>query len=529
MNLPVDTPGQAPEDFMKNLLKNQKFRLNCKRIIGTVCFLSVIAYTYACATYLFRGESLNGFHDDRVSIVGIKEEDPLDMIYVGGSDVFCYWQPLQAWNDYGFRSYDLGSTSMQTENLLYLVRHALKYQDPQLFVIGVRSFVLYANEGYEGGLRYTSDALDLGIDRLRLINTYYDRRYIDEDIYPIYNDIAKHHSRYELLASPAAWQLMDNSGRSPYKGANIMDSFYYIDGLHQTNTGNRKELQLTASYTLHELLDFCKEKDLNVLFVESPYMLTQEEYEIYNTIGDLVESYGFRFLNTNDFFDEMELDATRDFSDEGHVNIIGAAKYTDFLGNYIAENYDLPNHKTEENVSWDMDYDEFVNAAEAAEVSVMDMISLAREGEEIAGQMRKTEDLAEWCDLVNDSRFTVIAVGNGEPLSEISDQERESLEAMGLTNMADSNLIRIVCNAGIRYTNEASGESRCEMRIGTQNNVSCIVDNENQAQSIIINGEEYSRKDEKGINIVVFQNDYRNIADTLTIRFDEAGRIKLIR
>lgn len=492
---------------MENLLKNQKFRLYCKRIIGCACFLAIIAYVYASATYLFRGKSLNDFNDDRLNIVGIKEEDPLDMIYIGGSAAFCYWFPLQAWNDYGFTSYNLGSTSIQAENILYLLKHALKYQEPELFVICVRSFAEYSNTGYEAGLRYTSDALDLGIDRLKLIRTYYDRRLMEEEICSVYVDIAKHHSRYELLASPEAWELMDNEGEPLYKGANAMASYYYLDELPPSNEGNRGELELRASDTLYELLDFCKEKGLNVLFVVSPYILRQEDYAMYNTMDDIVTSYGYQFLNVNEYFDQINLDVSRDFTDKGHVNVYGAEKYTDFLGNYIVENYGLPDHRTEGNVNWEEAYADFTDMKDDAKATVNDLIVSVREGEEIARQLQGTGDLDMWRELVNDSRFTVLAVGN----------------------MENDSFIRVTCGSDILYSNADNGESKCEISIGAQSNVACMIDNENGALSIVIDGEEYSRKDENGINIVVFQNDYRNIVDSLTILCDEDGGTKLLR
>ena len=512
---------------MKVLLKNQKFRLYCKRIMAIACFLSIIAYLYASATYLFRGTSLNDYNDDRLNIVGIKEEGPLDMIYIGGSAAFCYWFPLRAWNDYGFTSYNLGSTSIQSENILYLMKHALKYQEPDLFVIGVRSFTDYSNTGYEPGLRYTSDALDLGIDRLRLIKTYYDRRLMEEDICSVYIDIAKHHSRYDLLASPEAWSLADNAGEPLYKGVKLMDSYYYLDQPPYTDKERSREMERGATETLYELLDYCTEKNLNVLFVVSPYITRQDECELYVTMEDIITSNGFPFLNANDYFEEMGLDLSEDFSDRGHVNVLGAEKYTDFLSKYIVENYGLTDHRAEGNASWDAAYAAFADATEKVKASVNAMIATARQGEEIAEQSHDTEDLTVWCDLVNDSRLTVLAVGDGDLLNKISEQEKEYLAEIGLTYTDDNNLIRILCNSEILYSNMDTGLSQCTMPIGAQNNVDCSIDSE--TLSILISGEEYSRKDKNGINVVVFQNDYRKVADTLTICCDEDGVIRLVR
>lgn len=514
---------------MKNLLHNPRIGLYCKRIIASACFLAIIAYVYASATYLFRGTSLNEFNDDRRDIVGIKEENSLDMIYIGGSDVYCSFSPLQAWNDYGFTSYDLGSTSLQTENVMYLLKHALKYQDPQLLVISLRPFLLYSGDGEEGGLRYTADALDLGLNRLQLIKTYFDRRPMDDDICSYYIDIAKHHSRYELLSSPESWGLMNNRGESLYKGSDVKASYYYIDELPQSNTGGRREPVPLVGYMLRELLDFCKEKDLNVLFVEAPCLMSQEQYELYNTMDDIVTSYGFRFLNTNEYFEEMKIDISRDFIDKWHVNVFGMEKYTSFLGKYIVENYGLPDHRVEGNAGWDEAYAAYANTEEIAKITVEDLIASVQEGIEIAKQLHDIEDLAEWCSLVDDPRFTILAVGDGETLSKINDIDKEYLEGIGLTHIDGNNLIRVSCDSEVLYSNENIDESIHAISIGAENNVSCVIDNENQALSIMIDDEEYSRKDENGINIVVFQNDCRNTSDSLTVLCNDDGTIKLAR
>lgn len=70
------------------------------------------------ATYLFRGHVFG--YNDRISVVGIKEEkkDSLDVIYIGGSAAFVYWELMKAYKDCGFTSYDLATNSIQTENIL---------------------------------------------------------------------------------------------------------------------------------------------------------------------------------------------------------------------------------------------------------------------------------------------------------------------------------------------------------------------------------------------------------------------------
>ena len=132
-------------------------------------------------------------------VVGIREEEPLDMIYVVGSAAFVYWEPLKAWNDCGFSSYNLATDTIQAESIKYYIKYALEHHNPRLFVVGVRAFQYYEKEvGGEAGIRNSSDSLDLGIDRINLVNEYLNNRIIDENIdeFSLYIDIMRYHSNY---------------------------------------------------------------------------------------------------------------------------------------------------------------------------------------------------------------------------------------------------------------------------------------------------------------------------------------------
>ena len=512
---------------MKNLCQNQRTISLLKKIAATLCFFIIFIYVFVSVTYLFRGDLAS-----RKSVVGVKEVEPLDMIYVGGSAAYCYWEPLKAWNDCGFTSYNVATSGIESESILYYIKNSLKYQTPELFVVGIRSFEYYHKDGgTESGLRRTSDSLDFfDMDRIRFIRSYLNRRTLDTDELSLYLDIMKYHTNYEALSSPESWEMINNSGEAPYMGSVIQSSYYYLEEPEPFQTQNRAELEPNASETLYELLDFCKEKDLNVLFVVCPYSISEEDYAIYNTIQDIVSSYGYGFLNANDYYAEMEFDFSRDFSDKSHVNDYGAEKYTAFLEKYIKENYDLPDHRGESRYDrWNELYEEFSSKRESGKNRIANTIEEVKQGKVLANELcENIEDLYVWCDLIKDPRFTVLAVGDGEPFGIMSPREQKALEAMGLSDIEGDNYIRILCNAEVLYSN-AESEDGYEMKIGAQDDVDCLISNENKALSIMVQAEECSRKDTEGINIVVFENDYRYIVDSLTMKCDADGNVVLIR
>ena len=84
------------------------------------------------------------------------------------------------------------------------------------------------------------------------------------------------------------------------------------------------------------IADECKEHSIKLLFFKSPSAIwTKEKSECTKKFmkdNDLI------FLDLHDHLSEIAIDQDRDFYNEGHLNIFGAEKCTDFLAKYILQN-----------------------------------------------------------------------------------------------------------------------------------------------------------------------------------------------
>lgn len=160
-----------------------------------------------------------------------------------------------------------------------------------------------------------------------------------------YIDIVKYHANVRNLSLPEAWEYIDNRAECKNKGWVWIDAWEDIEEPADFRTDARGNLGERQTKVLTELLEFCKVQDVEVMFVLSPIaIITKESEAKYNTIGDIVSAYGYNFINTNDYYEEIGLDFSKDFYNTRHVNLFGAEKYTAFLEKYIKENYDLPDH-----------------------------------------------------------------------------------------------------------------------------------------------------------------------------------------
>ena len=331
-----------------------------KKVIGFIVFLFLAFRLFSGITYLFRNTDINRFN-----LTGIKAENDLDMVYVGGSAAFVYWECMTAWNDCGFTSYSLATNTVQAENIRAYIEYAEMYHDPNLYVIDVRAFQYYHDQDdeMEAGIRNGADSMNvLNPVRYSLLNDYFRDRILpdDADIASYYFDIAKYHTNYINLGMPEAWSFIDNVEECRFNGWEWTDAYELLEEPTGFYTEERAVLSPNDELLLNELLDYCDSLDKDFLFVVCPYYISQEDQEMYNTIGDIITSRGYRFFNANLYYDEIGIDFSTDYYNMNHVSSFGAEKYTRFLEDYICENYDMPDHRSDPSYnSWNDEAYEF--------------------------------------------------------------------------------------------------------------------------------------------------------------------------
>ena len=196
-------------------IRDFRMKNKAKKIIGCMVFLCLIAIVFMKITYLFSGSGR-----EREAILGIKEEGPLDMVYVGASAAYTSWQPLKAWNDCGFTSYTYATGGLPAVSVEHYIKEVLKTKTPELFVVDARTFLLWDDNAYVK-IRYGSDSMDYSLNRFSLVKDFFDYRTIAEgdDRLSYYLQIVKYHSNYKaVLSNEDNWKLINNKEVSKYKG-----------------------------------------------------------------------------------------------------------------------------------------------------------------------------------------------------------------------------------------------------------------------------------------------------------------------
>ena len=402
-----------------------------KQIAGFVIFIFLITALFCNLTWLFRG---NG-SEAREEIGGFKNQGKIDVVFYGASNLLRYYQPLTAWKEQGFTSYNYAVLSGQADSMKDYIAESRRSNEAALYVCDVRAFTMIEDSVHEAGTRNWTDSLPVfSADRWRGLTSYlFSRDTENIDVPSYYFDLLKYHTNYEALSDEEQWRNLDRSAvYNTDKGFEPTEGHIPFEKPEISET--RAELSERQSAALEELLDYCDREKLPVLFICNPIILGEKDCGVLNTIGDRISERGYTFLNCNRTYDEIGLDFEKDFGDVNHVNYPGSVKYTEYLAEYIVSHYDLPDHRDDPAYEqWNRDCRAFEAEQEKWENSARTVIEQHLRSRENWTEVRNSTDFTTWFSKINSQDYSVLVLMSEIPGKiAVTNPFREMTEKYGI-------------------------------------------------------------------------------------------------
>ena len=272
-------------------------------------------------------------------------EDVLDVVFVGNSHIYRYWQSPFAWEEYGMASSQLTISAMPGSIVKNTAVEALKTQSPEVLVVDLTTF---ANEDEENNkVHMLLDNMKLSMNYLDTVENYCKYSGVTgTDKLQYYFPIMQFHSRWKELGEGD----FSETKRS-YMNANYQQVFLEKQlGKNKKNplAEGRAAIGPQNEAALRDFLEWCGGQDTKILFLAVP-VLNAGRQEMIHTAADIVEEAGFEVVNYNEkaAYESLGLEEATDFSDMNHTNIKGSYKFTLALGKYLMETYGLKDRRGE--------------------------------------------------------------------------------------------------------------------------------------------------------------------------------------
>lgn len=318
-----------------------------KNIIKVVLFLAILllignAFSKVlCFKYADGIQSMEYFYKE--------PRNSIDVLCVGSSHMFCNINTKTFWEEFGISSYDLGGSVQPVWNSYFFLKEAFSYQKPKVVVFEVYRAV--ENRNYVDHSRIVKNTFGIAslYNRVEAIRTS-----SDKSMRPHY-----------LLAFPTYHQRYNEIGKAnfiPQDGAENVDNekgmlyskgfFLFTATKPQETEGiyteSVKSLAEKTEKYIYKIIDLCKENDVPLIFVVTPYAGDSKRDESYYArVAEIANDNDIPFVNFNHIREKIGIDYSTDAADSSHLNHRGSMKFTNYLGNYLKEHYELPDHRGE--------------------------------------------------------------------------------------------------------------------------------------------------------------------------------------
>ena len=297
----------------------------------------------------------------------IEGETNKDILFVGTSHIMDGVIPAELWNAYGLNSYVLCGEYNDMDRNVPMLRLALQYTKPSLVVLDVDNYWEKSPaENTLNGYHEYADAFPLTPEKIKTtLALYPDKESRTEILFPI----LRYHDRWKDLSRGD----FRKKGSDDYlKGYEFSADVQEVE-LYET-VPKEEGILLEDAYgvtAIESFIDECRNRGIEVLLVTIPFSANAEEQAYLQGIHRLAEKKQVAYLNL--IAEEGLVSGETDFRDEGHLNVFGAEKITEYIGAYIQKNYDVPvrNKEIDYLKEWDADYLDYQEHKENA-LSEMD-------------------------------------------------------------------------------------------------------------------------------------------------------------
>lgn len=318
-----------------------------KRILKVLSLvLAVALFVSFTQEYFFR---VNKRDDIRMQGFRMEEKDSLDVVLLGSSEIYSGFASAYAYELEGFTSYPYAVAAAPVTLWKTMLEDVLSRQDPQLIVVEVNGVVYFdpQRQYNNAATHYVLDGMPLSGQKVRAVNE--NVKDFNDDKLCFYLPFVKYHSNWQnlddLVGVYGNVSTMNKRGFSLLKGVSST-SFIQKPGteiLDLSSDFSEEPISEESERCLREFLDFCREKELNVLFTRFPHQFRADDGVVYNCFKmtnraeRIIQEYGFPFLNCERILDEIGIDPQEDFYNENHLNIYGQLKLTQFFARYLTD------------------------------------------------------------------------------------------------------------------------------------------------------------------------------------------------
>ena len=254
-----------------------------------------------------------------VASVSAEKKNTIDVLVAGDSESYTSVSPMELWDRAGIAAYDCGQPGQRIQETYYILKTVFRTQSPKLVLFETNT--MFRDPGF--------------LKNVQLSLT---------------EPLAYH---FPVIKYHNAWKaLFDGPGgpKKSYKGFEIRDKVvsYEGDEEYMKETKDKAQIPEVVRIYMEKIKRLCEKNGADLLLVSAPSPKNYN-YKKHNSLEEYARENDLPYVDLNMKFRDIGIDWKMDSYDRGdHLNISGARKVTAYIGEYLADNYDLPDRRNDD-------------------------------------------------------------------------------------------------------------------------------------------------------------------------------------
>ena len=281
-----------------------------------------------------------------------------DVIFIGDCEVYENFSPITMWEKYGITSYIRGSAQQLIWQSYYLMEETFKYEKPKVVVFNVLS-MKYDTPKSTGDQSQREAYNRMALDGMRwsaskwnsIMASMTEEEKEKEAMYSYLFPLLRYHDRWS--------QLSGEDFKYWFKKDTVSDNGYLMQVGVQPFENEHKEPPLAdyefgenSWYYLDKMVELCEKEGVELVLIKAPSLSPKWHDEWDEQMKDYASQKGLAYVNMLDHQEEMGINWQTDTYDTGlHLNVYGAEKAAVWFGQWLKDNYDLPDRRNDAQIS----------------------------------------------------------------------------------------------------------------------------------------------------------------------------------
>lgn len=325
--------------------KHQGFICKC---IVFICILSVcVKYIYQLIVPKFFMDSTWPTTSTYLGFYQM-EEDTADVLFFGSSHAASFFIPQELYNNYGITSYNLGCEQQNLVTSYFWLKEALKYQHPKAVVLECYILFTYTAEEAlntaESCTRKAFDYMKWFPVKMEAVKTIC-RLDTQQSLSSYYFPNIRYHTRWTgLMENDFKFREMEKhyelKGYAPLLTSCGREDFQPFEVTADVTENNVEMVSLMKEY-LEKITKLCRQENIPLILVKNPS--TAGSIEKYYTIQKYADENGLLYIDFNEknLYEKINYNFKTDNADDGHGNIWGGIKITNYIGRILKEQFGI--------------------------------------------------------------------------------------------------------------------------------------------------------------------------------------------